>query len=236
VEQFLHICGSPTNPEAGVILLGCESFRVQTEVASSLAPTIREPQLPLSLTFEPNTQTILPATAKTRRKGYKIMSRRCQMGTEVVEGNMYRLRVRVDVPGEGRIQKSFPICPVSGPHSLNKTERKRKRMEIVAKYNSQDYLKKVVAHESGTTFKAQSILWMSNCQSRKRKPMKPVTLVNWQSYLDNHILTVLGSQPIAGVNNASMRKLVEVLVGKGLSPASIRNICLVVKLVKASAP
>jgi integrase len=175
------------------------------------------------------------ATAKARRKGYKIMSRRCQMGTEVVEGNMYRLRVRVDVPGQGRIQKSFPICPVSGPGSLNKTERRRKRMEIVAPYNSKDYLKKVVAEETGTTFKAQSMRWMSNCKLRKRKPVKPVTLVNWQSYLDNHILTVLGSQPIAEVNNASMKKLVELLVGKGLAPQSIKNICLVVKLVKASA-
>jgi len=54
------------------------------------------------------------------------------MGTEVVVGNMYRLRVRVDVPGAERIPKSFPICPVSGPGSLNKTERRRKRMEIVA--------------------------------------------------------------------------------------------------------
>ena len=163
------------------------------------------------------------------------MSRRCQMGTEVIEGKMYRLRVRVDVPGEGRIQKSFPICPVPGPGSLNKTERKRKRMEIVAQYNSQDYLKKVVAQETGTTFKAQSVRWMSNCRHRRRNPIKPVTLVNWQSYLDNHILAVLGSHPIAGVNNASMKELVEVLVGKGLGPKSIRNICLVVKLVKASA-
>jgi len=163
------------------------------------------------------------------------MSRRCQMGTEVVVGNMYRLRVRVDVPGAGRIQKSFPICPVSGPGSLNKTERRRKRMEIVAQYNSLDYLKKVVAEETGTTFKAQSIRWMSNCKLRKRRPIKPVTLVNWQGYLDNHILAVLGSQSIAEVNNASMKKLVEVLVGKGLTPKSINNICLVVKLVKASA-
>jgi integrase len=177
----------------------------------------------------------VPATAKARRKGYKIMSRRCQMGTEVVVGNMYRLRVRVDVPGEGRTQKSFPICPVSGPGGLNKTERKRKRMEIVAQYNSLDYLKKVVAEENGTTFKAQSIRWMSNCKLRKRRPIKPVTLANWQGYLDNHILTVLGSQPIAEVNNASMKKRVEVSVGKGLAPKSINNICLVVKLVKASA-
>jgi integrase len=148
---------------------------------------------------------------------------------------MYRVRVRVDDPDGRRIQKSFPICPISGPDSLNKTERMRKRMEIVAKYNSQDYLKKVVAHETGTTFKAQSILWVSNSQNRKRKPIKPVTLVNWQSHLDNHILPFLGSQPIAEVNNASMKTLVEILVGKGLAPQSIKNICLVVKLVKASA-
>jgi len=108
-------------------------------------------------------------------------------------------------------------------------------MGIVAQYNSQDYLTKVVAQETGTTLKARSIVWMANCKHRKRKPIKPVTLVNWQSYLDNHILTVLGSQPIVAVNNASMKQLVEVLVGKGLSPASIKNICLVVKLVKASA-
>ena len=148
---------------------------------------------------------------------------------------MYRGRVRIDDPDGRRVQKSFPICPISGPGSLNKTERMRKRMEIVAKYNSQDYLKKVVAHETGTTFKAQSVLWMSNCRRRKRKPMKPVTLVNWQSYLDNHILPALGGQPIAEVNNASMKKLVEELVEKGLAPQSIKNICLVVKLVKASA-
>jgi hypothetical protein len=93
--------------------------------------------------------------------------------------------------------------------------------EVNASANASDYLKKVVAQETGTTFKAQSIVWMADCKRRKRKPMKPVTLVNWQSYLDNHILPSLGSQPIAEVNNASMKRLVEVLVGKGLAPQSI---------------
>jgi len=163
------------------------------------------------------------------------MSRRCQMGTEVVVGKMFRVRVRVDVPGGGRIQKSFPICPVSGPGSLSRAERKRKQMEIVAQYNSASYLKKVVAEETGTTFKAQSAIWMSSCKSRKRNPIKPVTLINWQSYLENHILPVVGNEPIVDVGNASMKALVEVLVGKGLAPQSIKNICLVVKLVKANA-
>jgi integrase len=57
---------------------------------------------------------------------------------------------------------------------------------------------------------------------------------NWQGYLDNHILPVIGNQPIAEVNNVSMKKLVEVLVGKGLSAPSIKHICLPVKKVRAS--
>jgi integrase len=175
------------------------------------------------------------ATAKTRRKGYKVMSSRCQRGTEVKAGNMYRVRVRVDVPGGGRILKSFPICPISGPGSLSAAKREAKRWLIVSRYNSQDYLTKIAAQQgTGTTFRAQSMLWMSKCRSRKRKPIKNATLVNWQSYLDNHILPVIGNQPIAEVNNVSMRKLVEVLVGKGLSAPSIKHICLPVKKVKAS--
>lgn len=165
------------------------------------------------------------------------------MGTEVKQGKMYRVRVRIDVPGQGRIHRSIPICPVSGPGCLSKTQRKKRRLEIVALYNSDEYLSKVIAEEAGTTraeeagatFKDQSIQWMSKCRSRKRKPIKPITLLNWQSYLDNHILPVLSSEPIAELNSASMKRLVEALVNKGLSPASIKNVCLVVKLVKASA-
>lgn len=179
--------------------------------------------------------TLPCATAKTRRKGYKVMSSRCQRGTEVKAGNMYRVRVRVDVPGGRRILKSFPICPISGPGSLSAEKREARRWEIVSRYNSQDYLKKIAAQQgAGTTFRAQSMLWMSNCRSRKRKPIKRATLTNWQGYLDNHILPVLGNQPIAEVNNVSMRKLVEVVVGKGLSPQSIKHICLPVKKVMAS--
>ena len=148
---------------------------------------------------------------------------------------MWRVRVRVDVPGGGRILKTFEICPISGPGSLSAAQREAKRWEIVSRYNSQDYLRKIAAQQgTGTTFKAQSMVWMSNCRSRKRKPIKPATLVNWQSYLDNHILPVLGNQPIAEVNNTSMKTLVEDLVGKDLSPQSIKHICLPVKKVKAS--
>jgi integrase len=133
------------------------------------------------------------------------------------------------------LHRPIEPAPVSGPGSLSEEKRNAKRWEIVSRYNSQDYLTKIAAQQGmGTTFKAQSMVWMSNCRSRKHKPIKPVTLVNWQSYLDNHIVPVLGDQPIAEVNSSSMRKLVEVLLGKGLSPQSIKHICLPVKKVRAS--
>lgn len=210
-------------------LIAVNSPEPETE---PLPPGLRFPSL---LTFDNGTETIPAATAKTRRKGYKVMSRRCQMGTEVKIGGWYRVRVRVDVPGNGRVHKSIPICPVSGPDSLNKTERKRKRMAIVADYNSEDFVKKVEAQQNGTTFKAQSIVWIEQCRARKRKPVKPSTLDNWQSILDNHLLPFLGSTPLQFVGNKALKDLGEVLVGKGLSPQTIKNIAQVVKLVKASA-
>lgn len=108
-------------------------------------------------------------------------------------------------------------------------------MQIVAEYNSEDYVKKVEAQENGTTFKTQSVIWMERCRTRKRKPIKPSTLVNRQSILDNHVLPVLGSMPLPDVGNKAMKDLVPALVGKGLSPQTIKNITQVVKLVKASA-
>ena len=144
------------------------------------------------------------------------------------------MRVRVDVPG-GRIHKSIPICPVSGSDSLNRTERRRKRMEIVAQYNSSDYLKKVVADETGTTFEEQSDIWIEQCRSRKRKPIKPSTLCNWHSILDNHVLPFIGNTHLLYVGNKVMKDFVVVLVGKNLSPQTTKNVTQVVKLVKASA-
>jgi integrase len=59
-------------------------------------------------------------------------------------------------------------------------------------------------------------------------------LINWQSYLDNHILPVLGGESRAKINNGSLKQLTSILAGQRYAPRSIKNICLVVKMVKAS--
>ncbi len=108
-------------------------------------------------------------------------------------------------------------------------------MEMVAEFNSPEFLQAVVARSAGTTFWEQAKSHMVTCQTRKYKPVKEVTAVTWQCHLDNHILPVLGDRPLAAVKNAAMKELVEVLSKKKLSAESIRGICLLVKLIVASA-
>jgi len=61
------------------------------------------------------------------------MSRRSgQAGTIVKEGGWYRVRFRVDVPGQHeRKQMSVKVCPISGPELLTKSERERRKVKIV---------------------------------------------------------------------------------------------------------
>jgi integrase len=88
---------------------------------------------------------------------------------------------------------------------------------------------------STTTFRVIAKQWMEDCKTRKRKPIKPSTIHNWTSILKNHVLPILGEMPLGDVGNQAMKTLVEVLAAKNLSPQTIRNITLVVKLVKSSA-
>ncbi len=86
-----------------------------------------------------------------------------------------------------------------------------------------------------TTFEDFAEEWIKRCEARKRKPIKPSTLVNWKSILENHINDVLGRYALPDVGNRAMKELVEVLVEKGLSAQTIKNVTQVVKLAMASA-
>src|SRR5258707_5318330 len=68
-----------------------------------------------------------------RRPRRKSMARRSgQVGYEEVKRIWYHARFRMDRPGqEKRAYLSRPICPVSGPGSLTKPERLKRREEII---------------------------------------------------------------------------------------------------------
>ena len=163
------------------------------------------------------------------------MSRRSQVGSIEKTGKWYVVRFWKDVPGqEQRVHASERICPVSGPGSLNKSERKRRALQIVMSSGVNDPQKFAEA-TVGTTFKEQSERFMQRVGERKRRPVKPATLRGWQSYLDNWLNPRIGDIPLADINNSTAKKLVEEMRQKGLAAKTIVNCVGLLKMVVASA-
>jgi integrase len=86
-----------------------------------------------------------------------------------------------------------------------------------------------------TTFRIFANQWITDCETRKQRPIKASVSHNWRCILKNHVLPLIGEVPLSDVGNRTMRSVVERLAAKKLSPATIRNITLVIKLVRSSA-
>jgi Phage integrase, N-terminal SAM-like domain len=166
-----------------------------------------------------------------------MLRRSGQAGTIVKEGGWYRVRFRIDVPEQyERVQKSIKICPVSGPGLLTKAERERRKVEIVNSFgaNSVEHFRNVVEGESGVTFREQSKVWLEQMKTRKRKPVKPATIVNWEMALNKWLLPLIGDLPLASVKNGILKMLVSKFDEAGLSPSSIRTYCRAMTMVVGS--
>jgi hypothetical protein len=175
----------------------------------------------------------VPATTPEKRKRGKCMSRRSQVGSIEKSGKWYVIRFWKDVPGqENRIHASERICPISGPGSLTKTERRTRALEIVMSSGVNDS-HHFVETTQGVTFKAE--LFIRQKTTSKRKPIKPATACTWQNCLDKWLNPNLGDTPLANINNSVMKQLVTKMAAAGLSATSIVNYTGLVKLVVASA-
>lgn len=167
------------------------------------------------------------------------MARRSgQVGYEEVKGSWYHVRFRIDVSGqEKRVYLSKPICPVSGPGSLSKLERFRKRKEIITASgaDTEEHFKKVEAFNHGTTFRKQAEWWLDYAMTRKRKPIRPATAAGFESYLKKWLHPLLGDLPLSSVNNRAVRHLVTKMTEAGKSPKMVNNVVQVVKMIMASA-
>ena len=167
------------------------------------------------------------------------MARRSgQVGYEEVKGGWYHVRFRMDVPGqEKRAYLSKPICPVSGPGSLKKPERLKKRKEIIAASgaDTEEHFKAVEAFNLGVTFRKQAEWWLAHVQERKRRPIRPATVAGFTSYLSKWLNPNLGDAPLSSVNNSVVKGLVTKMVEANRSPKTIHNVVQVAKSVVASA-
>ena len=163
------------------------------------------------------------------------MSRRSQVGSIEKTGKWYVVRFWKDVPGqEQRVHASERICPVSGPGSLNRTERRRRALQIVMSSGVNDP-QKFAETTVGTTFKEQSERFMQQASERKRRPIKPKTLQEWRYCMDKWLNPNLGEMPLADVHNGALKALVAKMDAAGLSPKSINNHIGLAKQVVGSA-
>jgi integrase len=138
--------------------------------------------------------------------------------------------VRYYEPGEGnrkRVQKFL-----GSYEKLTKPQAKKAMREVLAVVNENVA---VLSETETTTFREYADRWIEDCETRKKKPIKDSVSRDWRSILKNHLDGPIGDLPLSDVGNRTMKSLVERLSRKKLAPATIRNICLVVKLVKASA-
>jgi hypothetical protein len=144
--------------------------------------------------------TVINATPD-KRTGRKSMSRRSgQDGCIQKDGNWYVVRFWKDVAGQEKRQRVWEkICPVSGPGKISASERRRRAKEIIAASGADtaEFFEKVVRSSYGVTFREQAETWLKQMKNRKRRPVAPATLDNWERCLRNWLNPNIGDMPWA---------------------------------------
>lgn len=226
-------------PNAGVIIFARPaSLSAHGEAGSPefLIPTDRTFPRPLQF---PTSDTKVVAATPVKRRGKSMSRRTGQEGHIERSGKWWVVRFWQDVPGQyERSHKRAKICPISGVGRLSASERKRRAREIVAESGADtvEHFNEVVQQKKidCITFKQQSAIWLERVRARKRKPVSPGTINDWEGVLNNWIIPSIGDCPISDVNHGLLRKLVTQMVDKGLSGKTIENYLQVPKMVVAS--
>lgn len=82
---------------------------------------------------------------------------------------------------------------------------------------------------------------MESLRHRRRRPLKPASIENYEHYLDKRLLPLLGDLPLSDIGNSALKKLVEQMSeevlpsGKKLAAKTVVNYVETAKLVAASA-
>jgi integrase len=122
-----------------------------------------------------------------------------------------------------------------------KTAAKQKLRAYIAdnKVNDVQTFNRITA--PGLTFRQQAKVWLESLRTRRRRPLKPSSIENYEHYLDKRLLSLLGDLQLSDVGNRALKMLVEHMsterkqCGEPLSPKTVVNYVTTAKLVIASA-
>jgi hypothetical protein len=171
--------------------------------------------------------TVAKATPAKRKRGKALSRRTGQNGHIEASGKWFVVRFWKDVEGqEKRALVRERICLISGPGSLNRSERERRAKEIIAEsqVDTKQYFNRVVKQQLGITFKEQSKVWLEQSQTRRRKPIRVTTVPTIQAALVKWILPELGHLPLyETAKYPAMKTLVARMNTGGLSAQTVNS-------------
>ena len=183
--------------------------------------------------------TVAQATPAKRKRGKTLSRRTGQNGHIEASGKWFVVRFWKDIEGqEKRALVRERICPISGPGSLNRSERERRAKEIIAdaQVDTAQYFNRVVKQQFGLTFKEQSKIWLEKSQTRKRKPIRATTVPTIQAALDKWILPTVGHLPLyETAKYPAMKTLVAKMNAAGLSAQTVNSYFRIAAAVVGSA-
>ncbi|MGB0076457.1 MAG: site-specific integrase [Candidatus Sulfotelmatobacter sp.] len=145
-----------------------------------------------------------------------------------------------------------PAAPAYGRFWIDTPERRKRRTVALGicptRSRAKRKLREFIEHEGinkkssfmettspATTFREQSELWIQALPTRRRRPVKPATIVGWRVALDKWILPAIGEMLLAEVANSALKLLIEKMADGGLAPKTIVTYTQTVKMVVASA-
>jgi integrase len=171
--------------------------------------------------------TLPPRAVDGQRR--RILSRKRHQAGQLLElQNGYA--VRYYERSEGRRQRVQKFLGTFGDLPTKRSALNAMQSEMAA-VNSHITVR---PQQSPQTFRQRAMQWITDCEQRKQKPLKPSVSNNWRGILKNHLLPLIGEIPLCDVGNKTMRSVVERLSKKKLAPTTMQNILLVAKLTVAS--
>ena len=139
-------------------------------------------------------------------------------------------RYWIDIPGQDRKREtvSLGLC-------LTRSVARQRLVQHIEQKGINSVQRFIETTSPATTFRQQAGNWIASLSTRRRRPVKPATILAWRYALDKWFLPHIGDKRLADVGNAVLRAMIDKWTAAGLSPGSIVNYSKIIKLVLASA-
>ncbi len=142
-------------------------------------------------------------------------------------------------PAYGRFWIDTPQCRKRSTVSLGicptRSLARRKLRDYIEREGVNDKASFMANNAPALTFRHQAEKWIASLPTRRRKPVKPATIVGWRVAMNKWIIPAIGELPLADVSNAALKLLIEKMAEGGLAAKTIVTYSQVVKMVVASA-